>query len=169
MQFQNDPHRRLPSSSPAPSSRIDEHHRPHLLTTDEQLMQLSNASSASSSTRFSVHPPSLIGALPSSPNHTHPSLPPPQSLYTSSGNVGHLTQTALLPIPIHSEDNQKQVPAYSRRPNRFEPREEVVPSQDNNPTYAGNCGTRNSYTDRGNPNNVSRVNTRGRGAGLLVV
>lgn len=68
----------------------------------------------------------------------------------------------LLPTPTKNDEQQKQS-SFPRRPNRFEEREDIVQSQDNNGNYASYRGGRNNFNDRINSNAPSRGIPRGRG------
>lgn len=68
----------------------------------------------------------------------------------------------LLPTPIKNDEHQKQSP-FPRRPNRFEERDDVIQTQDNNGNYSGYRGGRNNYNDRANSSAISRGSNRGRG------
>lgn len=69
---------------------------------------------------------------------------------------------SLLPTPTNNDEHQKQSP-FPRRPNRFEEREDVTQTQDNNGNFSGFRGGRSSYNDRGNSSAISRGSNRGRG------
>jgi hypothetical protein len=155
IQFRDDSHRRL-SPSPISLTHFDEHQRHHLPSTDEQLIRLSTSSSA----HFQPHPSSLpvplLGSGSTSPTriHHHP--------HQFGKNVIQGQPPPLLPLPTNNDEHQKQSP-FPRRPNRFEEREDLTQTQDNNGNYSGFRGGRNSYNDRSNTSAISRGSNRGRG------
>lgn len=125
IQFPNDAHRRMTTPSPS-SGQFDEHHRPHLTSTEEQLVRLSTSSSSAAHfpQHMTSHPSSLLGAAPS------PVRPPHHANQFAGPNlVGHLPPPGLLPTPSTS-DEQHPKPAFPRRPNRFAAREEPPPVQE---------------------------------------
>ena len=144
IQFPNDAHRRMTTPSPS-SGQFDEHHRPHLTSTEEQLVRLSTSSSSATHfpSHMTSHPPSLLGASPS------PVRPPHHPNQFAGPNlVGHLPPPGLLPTPSATDEHSK--PAFPRRPNRFAAREEPTPAQEA-PPY------------RPEPSGIPRGMNRGRG------
>ncbi|CAF0820081.1 unnamed protein product [Rotaria sordida] len=152
IQFRDDSHRRLsPSVS---SAHFDEHHRHHLPSTDEQLVHIST----SSSTRF---PLPLLGESPS-PNRIHHQFG--NNMIQVQQQQQQQPPLPLLPTPTKNDEHQKQSP-FPRRQNRFEEREDLIQTQNNNGNYSNYRGGRNIYNDRTNSSAISRGSNRGRGGG----
>ena len=147
IQFRDESNQR--PSPPVSSTHFDEHSRHPLPLIDEKLVHLSTSSSSVHHlSHVSSMPPPLFSTSSSSSRHIHPhqfgGQPPP-----------------LLPTAIRNEEHQQQSP-FPRRRNRFDEREDLTQTQDNNINYSVHRGGRN-YNDRANPNIISRGYNRGRG------
>lgn len=122
-------------------------------------------STTSTSTHFQPHltslPPSLLSG-PTSPTRIHHQH---HHLHQFGNNViPGQPPPSLLPTPTINDEHQKLSP-FPRRPNRFEEREDLTQTQDNNGNFSGFRGGRNSYNDRTNSSAISRGSNRGRGGG----
>lgn len=158
----NSQHRSSPSTLP---THFEDPQRHHLSSTDEQLIRLSTSSS---STHFQPHlsslPPTLIGGT-TSPTRFHHM--PPASQHHQFGNNMMQGQPSrpLLPTPTGANEHQKQ-PSAPRRPTRFEDRDDLPTTQDNNTAnFPGFRGGRGGFNDRPYPSGIPRTMIRGRGGG----
>jgi hypothetical protein len=113
--------------------------------------------STSSSTHFQPHlnslPRPLLGG-PSPPTLIHH--------HQFGNNIMQGQAPPLLPMPINNDEHQKQSP-FPRRASRFEDREGLTQSHDNNGHQSDFHRGRASYNDRTNSSAISRGTNRGRG------
>ncbi|CAF3826148.1 unnamed protein product, partial [Adineta steineri] len=163
IKFHDDSHRQISSSG-----HFDEHHHHHhqqqqqhhhhLSSTDESLVRLSTSSSTHFQPQLTTLQPSLLGA-PSSPRSIHHHH---QQQLENNVIQGGRPPPSLLQIPVNNDEQQQQ-PSFPRRISRFEERESVPQSHDNNASYPSFRGGRPNYNDRMTSNTMSRGFSRGRG------